>query len=348
MSRYWICRASSIFALALIVLVITNCTSRILTNDKSGKLDHLQSEDVALYTFDVIEITPDIITAQEPFSIRMKVENTGKIAGIYEARLSIDGIVVESKNWTVKPLESVMVEFGTTLSNPGPHSISIGPQRIEINVIAKQRITVPIRIDHDVIDGCDPLVDSTSLPVHVLTSEDGHMIALNSPDELTLNSVSVLGYIKDSTYDYNNDPVVGGPGRWVYGPDIAIAEPTTSVFTINIYDYNRKKLYSGDFNKALFSYSPKWVTVSVPDVLVKGDFKIELLTHNQPRLNALGAFDTDILHRYVVHTWYHQLCIGYENAVDVRSGASTNGILVPGHYFTYNWLIRAAGYLSNN
>jgi len=46
----------------------------------------------------------------------------------------------------------------------------------------------------------------------------------------------------------------------------------------------------------------------------------------------------------VVHIWYDQICIGYENSFDVRSYQSEGGTPVPDFYPTYNWLLRAEGY----
>ncbi len=107
---------------------------------------------------------------------------------------------------------------------------------------------------------------------------------------------------------------------------------------------NHNRLYSGNFSKDLFSYSPGWVTVDIPEIKITGDFLLEVVTHNPPKLNATGWGDWDFWHRYVVHTWYHQICIGYENSIEVQSWMSQDGSIVPDRYFTYNWLIQATGY----
>ncbi|MDD5397894.1 MAG: hypothetical protein PHU70_02320, partial [Dehalococcoidia bacterium] len=51
---------------------------------------------------------------------------------------------------------------------------------------------------------------------------------------------------------------------------------------------------------------------------------------------------------FVVHTWYYQLCIGYEYSLNVVSSVSQNGNVVSERYMTYNWLIRTDGYRLQN
>jgi hypothetical protein len=197
--------------------------------------------------------------------------------------------------------------------------------------------------------GCDPVAESVSQVSAVTIQGDGSMIKLTAPQSgFTITGINITGYIKDSTYDFNRDPVIGGPGLWVYGADIAQAEAFRPDFSVNIYGDHRNKLYSGNYNKSLFTTTPGTVTLPVSDVRVDGDFYIEVLPYNLPRLNSNTVWDTDYWHRYVVHTWYYQLCIGYESAIDTQSWVSEGGSAVPGHYLTYNWLIQAEGYQTGN
>jgi hypothetical protein len=173
---------------------------------------------------------------------------------------------------------------------------------------------------------------------------EGNLLKLTAPvNGLEINNIDVFGYIKSSDHDFNTDSVIGGAGTWVYGPDIAAIEPFNPNFTINIYDSRKTRLFSGDFSKGLFDYYPRWVSVPLPGVPVSGDFYIELVTHNQPKLTGTGWGGYDYIRRYIVHSWYNQLCIGYENSLDVRSSVSQSGNVVDGRYLTYNWLMRAGG-----
>ena len=215
--------------------------------------------------------------------------------------------------------------------------------------VSDNRIPVTVKLDNGQMDGCDPVAQSVSDQSEVTVQDDGNMIKLTAPQGgLTITGIKITGYIKDSTYDFNNDPVIGGPGQWVYGPDIVTAEPVRQDFAVNIYGDHRNKLYSGSYDKSLFTLTSGTVSVPVPNINVSGDFYIEVLTYNLPRLNSSSVWDRDYWHRYVVHTWYHQLCIGYESAIDVQSWVSEGGSVVPQRYLTYNWLISAEGYQTSN
>ena len=297
----------------------------------------------AIFSFGPIEVSPQPVIAGQPLTIAMPVQNEGMMAGTYRADLVVNGKTVSSQGVIIGPGTGEEVRFETSFVAPSRYEISIGPQSRAIDV-EKPRVQTTLRISGNSVDGFDPLVGSTGDPTQVTNSVEGHLIKLTAPAEgFIIESIRIFGYIKSSTYDFNHDPIYG-PGIWVYGTDIAAGEPLSREFTVNIYDMKRSCLYSGNFHKDLFSYSPGWVVVNIPEVEVAGDFLVEVVTHNPPRLNATGWGDWDVWHRYVVHTWYYQICIGYENAIEVQSWASLDGSIIPGRYFTYNWLIQATGY----
>lgn len=300
--------------------------------------------DMPIYTFDPIQVQPGSPVAGQPFNVRMKVTSAGLVAGTYRADLIINGNNSDNRALYLEPGKSDFVTFQANLPIPGQYVVKIGPQSKEI-VVAFNRVPVTIKIDLGNVDGFDPLAGSTGQPGNMIQMVEGNLIKLTAPAEgLEINNIEVFGYIKSSDHDFNSDVVTGGAGTWVYGPDIAAIEPVNPNFTINIWDARKTKLFSGDFSKALFDYYPRWVSITLPGVRVSGDFYIELVTHNQPKLTGTGWGIYDYTHRYVVHTWYHQLCIGYEYSLDVQSSVSQNGGVVPDRFLTYNWLMRAAGY----
>jgi hypothetical protein len=297
----------------------------------------------AVFNFNPVEISPLPVTAGQPFTIILTVANTGAAAGTYKADLLINGSLISSQAVTIGPGMKGTASFQTTIANAGKYDVKIGPQARTIDVIA-QRVPAVLKISGELVDGFDPLIGSTADPSQVHDTVEGYLVKLTAPaDGFVINSIRVLGYIKSSTYDYDHNPIYG-PGIWVYGNDIAASEPIRSDFTVNIYDARRNRLYSGNFNKDLFTYTPGWVVLNIPPTAVKGDFSIEVKMYNPPRLNATGWGDWDPWHRYVVHTWYYQVWVGYENAVEVQSFVSQDGSAVPDRYLTYNWLIQAAGY----
>jgi hypothetical protein len=288
-------------------------------------------------------VSPQPVIADHPFTVSLQVLNMGTAAGSYKADLYVDGNFVASKELPISPGQSASASFEVTLHDTVIHLIKIGPRTLSV-AAGENRVPVTIRIDNGVVDGCDPAVGSAANPYEIVPQNDGSLIRFTAPPGgLMVNGIEIYGYIKSSTYDFDHDTVFG-PGVWVYGPDIAAAAPVNPDVTVNIYGDHRNKLYTGTYSKQLFSYSPKTVTMPVPNVPVDGVFFVELVTHNMPRLNALGLVDRDLYGRYVVHTWYYQLCVGYESAVDVQSWVSDDGTALPERYLTYNWLIRTDGF----
>ena len=328
------------FLLLTAVTAMAGCTPRAQTPQVPPKPADLPS-----FTFDAIEIQPASPVAGQPFTISMKVANTGPAAGNYQADLIINGHTVDNRALYLDAGKADSLTFQASLPIPGQYAVKIGPQSKEF-IVAFNRVPVTVKIDSGNVDGCDPLAGSTGEPGNMVQTVEGNLIKLTAPaGGLEIDNIDVFGYIKSSDYDYNNNSVIGGAGTWVYGSDIAAIESPNPNFSIVIYDARKMKLYSGDFSKDLFNYSPRWVSIPLPNVGVSGDFYIELVTHNQPKLTGAGwSSDYDYWHRYVVHTWYYQLCIGYENSLDVQSWVSQSGNVVPDRYLTYNWLMRAGGY----
>jgi hypothetical protein len=171
------------------------------------------------------------------------------------------------------------------------------------------------------------------------------MIRLSAPrNGLIITSIDILGTLKSSTYDYDNNSIIGGKGRWVYAPEISlIGGNTRNDFVVNIYDNLRKRTFSENFNKSLFTYSPSTVAVPIPGVKVEGDFYVEIVPYNLPRLNANSLWDTDYWNRYVVHNWYYQLCLGYEESWNPQSLISQGGAELQDRNVPFNWIIHANG-----
>lgn len=303
-----------------------------------------QSQNVALFSTDPISVSPAKPVVGQPVIFSAVIKNTTSTPGSYSAEISVNGQKVDSKVISVPALGSDKIVFQNTFPAAGVYTVAMGPQKTSIEVI-ENRVPVEVKIDNGVMDGCNPLAGSTGEPGNVVISPNGSLIKLTAPSvTFQITGVKIYGYIKDSTYDFNHNTILGGPGLWVYGQDVAIGDVINKTFTVNIYDSNKTRLFSKQFSKDLFTHDPGWVTVDIPKINVNGDFYIEISPYNLPRLNATGGPDRDFYHRYVVHTWYYQLCIGYQNAIDVQSWVSQQGDIVPKEYVTYNWLIRAVGY----
>jgi len=305
------------------------------------------AQNVAVYTLDPIVISPLPVMAGQPANISMQIHNTGNAEGVFIAELTINGTLVESGAVTLEPGNSATVKFQATLPTAGHYEIKIATQTAIID-ITERKETLQLKSDNGVVDGCDVLSGTTGDPANMIQMVEGNMIKFTSPPGgYEIDKVAIFAYIKSSTYDFDSNPIYG-PGIWVYGGDIAAIEPVNPNFTINIWDSRHNKVFSRDYNKELFTYIPQWVSVDVPGIKVNGDFYIELVTHNQPKLSGTGSGEWDYWHRYVVHTWYYQMCTGYEYSLEVVSSVSQNGIAVMDRYLTYNWLIRTEGYQLQN
>lgn len=296
------------------------------------------------FTFDAIEVSPQPIIAGEDFIVSVKVTNSGDIPGSYSAALIISGKPEGSSSVYVEPGSSAMLTYTLSIPIPGQYLLRVGSQSREIT-IPFNRTPSTIQLGPGVADGCDTLAGTTGQWGNMIQNVEGNLIRLTAPPGgFEINSVDIFGFIKSSDNDFNNNSVIGGPGTWVYGSDIAAIEQPNHSFSVNIYDARKTRLFSGDFSKSLFNHSPRWVTVPIPGVPVQGDFFIEVVTHNQPRLSGTGFGSSYYPQYYVVHTWYYQMCVGWEYSMDVQSWVSQNGNVVSDRWLTYNWLIRAAGY----
>jgi len=305
------------------------------------------TQNVAVYKCDPISISPLPVMAGQPTNISMRIENTGNAAGVFMAELTINGTLVKSNAVTLGPGNSTGVEFQTTFPTAGHYEIKIAPQVAVIDIPERKEF-LRLKLDNGVVDGCEVLSGATGDPGNMIQMIEGNMIKYTAPPGgYEIDRIEILGYIKSSTHDFNANPQFG-PGTWIYGSDIAAVEPVNPNFTINIWDSRHNKLFSRDYGKDLFSYIPQWVSVEVPGVKVNGDFYIELVTHNQPKLTGTGWGGWYYGGPFIVHSWYYQLCIGYEYSLAVVSSVSQNGNVVLDRYVTYNWLMRTGGYQLQN
>jgi hypothetical protein len=336
-----------LFSALLAFFTLTSCIQVPVAPPAQQITPQPQVQNAAVYKFDPIVISPLAIAAGQPVNISMRIENTGNAAGIFVAELTINGTLVEARAVPIESASWARVEFSTTFPTAGHYEIKIGPQLTAIDIPERKEF-MRLKPDNGGVDGCDVLSGSTGYPGDMIQMVEGNMIKYTAPPGgYEIDKIEILGFIKSSTHDFDVNPQFG-PGTWVYGPDIAAIEPVNPNFTINIWDSRHSRLFSQDYSKSLFSYVPQWVSMDVPGIKVSGDFYIELVTHNQPRLTGTGPGDWYYGGPFVVHTWYYQLCIGYEYSLNVTSSVSQNGNVVPDRYLTYNWLIRTDGYRLQN
>ncbi len=336
-----------LLSVLLAAAVITACIPAPAAPPAQQSEQQPFTQNVAVYKCDPIVISPLAVSAGQPVTIGMRIENTGNAAGIFVAELTINGTLVETRPIPIESGSWATVEFSTIFPTAGHYEVKIAPQVTTFD-IPERKEKMRLRLDNGGVDGCDVLAGSTGDPGNMIQMVEGNMIKFSAPPGgYEIDKIEILGFIRSSTHDFDTSHQFG-PGTWVYGPDIAAIEPVNPNFTINIWDSLHNRLFSRDYGKNVFSYVPQWISVDVPGVKVNGDFYIELITHNQPRLTGTGPGNWYYGGPFVVHTWYYQLCVGYEYSLNVVSSVSQNGNVVPDRYLTYNWLIRTDGYRLQN
>ena len=342
-----ICKSALFLSALLAATVLTACIQAPAASPVQQTPSQPPIQNAAIYKFDPIAISPLSVAAGQPVTIGVRIENTGNAAGIYVAELTINGTLVETRPVPIESASWARAEFTTTFPTAGHYEIKIAPQVTALDIPERKEF-MRLKLDNGAVDGCDVLAGSTGDPGNMIQMVEGNMIKFSAPPGgYEIDKIEILGYMKSSTHDFDINPLFG-PGTWVYGPDIAAIEPVNPNFTLNIWDSRHNKLFSQDYGKNLFSYIPQWVSVKVPGIKVNGDFYIEIVTHNQPRLTGTGPGEWYYGGPYVVHTWYYQLCIGYEYSLNVVSSVSQNGNVVLDRYLTHNWLVRTDGYRLQN
>nr|WP_281085452.1 S-layer protein domain-containing protein [Methanosarcina acetivorans] len=84
------------------------------------------SEDKAVFEYSDFSIEPASVEGGDAVTIRVKVENTGNIAGENEVELLVNGEPVESETVSLEAGTSTVVEFSNTESEAGNYTVEIG------------------------------------------------------------------------------------------------------------------------------------------------------------------------------------------------------------------------------
>jgi len=89
----------------------------------------------AKFELSSLEIFPDIVTAGDTVGVTVDVTNNGTADGTYTVTLSIDGVVIETKNVHVIAGATLQVPFSVVKETLGVHTIEIGYLSGELNVV---------------------------------------------------------------------------------------------------------------------------------------------------------------------------------------------------------------------
>lgn len=201
-----------------------------------------------------IAFKPPIIMVGDSFTVYAPVDNVGETAGTYTAALSIDGQEVDSKAIPVDPGSSQEVSFQLSKTTAGSHKLAIGNSN---NILTVHNWS-PYTIQYDGADG-------STVGAYV-DGEQGHIIHFTPPNRtFRIQKIRIFGATKIKT----------------------TAELDNHI-TVRIWDKDgNNQLWSQDFPWRLFLSGP-WQELNVPDVLVNGDFQVEVVTHSTAQGDPIG------------------------------------------------------------
>lgn len=213
--------------------------------------------------FEVVSLSfkPLEVTAGETVSIMTVVENSGGIEGTYAVILTVDGIIVETKEVTIAPGTSKVVAFSLVTDASGTYDIGVG--ELSSSLAVKEPVLVTKELKYD--DG--EARDFISVFPPIIT---GYLVDFTPPaTPFTIKKVRLYGSL--ATW-------------WVQ-----------ENFEVEIWDKDHNVLYSGAFAVTLFTESPEanWVEVQIPDIEVVGEFYVHVHTGTGIREGIhLGADDS--------------------------------------------------------
>ena len=233
-----------LFLISVYVLSMAACAA---PNDQVTKPKEQSPVQAAKFEVDPLKVTPKWLFVGDNATAYTTVTNTGGIDGVYKAMLSIDGQKTSEQEITVLKGQAKEISFTVTSASPGIKSVAVGDVKSEVNFFTGQQ---PYTIQYD-----------------------SYEMQLSIPQS-TWIGIEPYGQIVRFT-------TAAKPFRISKIQVAAVASlPQNKQFTINIWDLNRKKLWTKDFPWQIFnSLLPIWQDLDVPNIPVVDDFYVELVSH---------------------------------------------------------------------
>jgi hypothetical protein len=199
-----------------------------------------------------LKVTPKWLFVGDNATVNTSVANTGEFDGVYKAVFSVDGQKSSEQEITVPKGQAKEISFPLTSTSPGIKSVAVGNIKSEVNFFTGQQ---PYTIQYDNYEM------QMSMPTSTWYAPEpyGQIVRFTSAAKpFRINKIQVAAITSfKSEADKNK------------------------MFTINIWDLNRKKLWTKDFPWRIFSggLGTTWQDLEVPNIRVEDEFFVELVSH---------------------------------------------------------------------
>ncbi len=316
-------RIIQIVMVGLLILVLS-CSLAIPAEKTKQAIDQgikQETKQVQEPVFNVVSIntSPDLIMVGSNLTITAHVAIANSPSGEYSAILKIDNNQIAEKKIKVSQTSLAEVAFVVPVKEFGEHEITIGNRSILFKALVFDKEN-PVTIKYD---GLGEGVQTFTYQGMFIQGDAGHIVWFTAPGyPFKVTAISM----KAGAIAKNFSPL------------------DDKFFTVTLWDKKTgksiwSKKYSWKIYEAGSNGGTRWEDIQIPDVIVKDDFLVEVVTYSDPPDNR---------YKYVGGTeigTVSSMALGYENTQNatIRSSISFNGRFLAETNFKGNWNIRVTG-----
>ena len=244
------------------LLACTN--SNAAPNNLPNPVNQPRLEMPAHFEIGPLNVKRSGVSVGEVAKITTTITNVGDKPGTYVAILTQDGEEVDRAIAAIAPRRTAEVNFKIVLTTPGSKKLAIGDSTATINayewpfMIYYDSDTRLGGAGHEHGAQSHGAVQTLTPPISI-RGNYGHMVSFTPPAvPFKIQKIFINGEarIKDKN-EWDNKHV-----------------------TVRIWDDNYNMLWSADLPWRLFRYPGDWNEIIVPNLRVKGNFNVELVTHS--------------------------------------------------------------------
>ena len=240
-----------LYVIPAIILFLTVAACSATENISKSQKDQTPIQQ-ANFEISPLTVTPRWLFVGDNATVSVNVRNSGSGDGTYDAILLIDGQKSGEQEVRVPHGQSKTVSFGVPATSATAKSVAIGDSKETLNYYQAK----PYDIQYDNYE----LQSSKPLQCYYNQEPYGQMVRFTAAAKpFRVNKIQMAAMV------FSKAP-----------SDIA-----NKVFTMNIWDSTRKKLWTGDFpwNTYGGGWGPTWQDLDVPNIPADNDFYVELVSH---------------------------------------------------------------------